>query len=444
MTRIDALVRRAWIRFDDRLRFSRVVSECVAAANYLAYLVRSHGRPRADVARNTVLLFRAARFTRSPQLRTALRNALRPAVTERDGGAFASPAGQLRSTAPARGVTVRSVLLLKPAGPGGEKGVLFAGNEIPWPDLADAARRTPLLERYDLVALSAWSPPKYEKLAQFIGTSRDPVLVGISNPDDMTGYALLAPAIVPIPLMASDWLNPEDFSPRPRSERDIDILMVAGWGRYKRHWLLFQALRDLPHTLNVVLIGRASGGRTVDHVRAEARMFDVRQDLTYLTDVPIHEVYAYQGRARVSVILSGREGACVAVTESFFADTPVAVMSDAHIGSKVHINAETGMLLSRDGLGRQVARFLEASDAFRPRAWAIANISCERSSARLNELLRQRAIGAGRPWTADLAPLFRRYFVPRYLRPSDEGMLASGRADLRDRYDVTLVPPDEN
>lgn len=442
MTTIDALVRRAWIRLDDRLRFSRVVSECIAAANYLAYLVRSHAPPRAGVARDAALLFRAARFTRSPRLRTALRNALRPVVTGGDGGAFASTTGQVRGTEPAHGAAVRSVLLLKPAGPGGEKGVLFAGNEIPWPALADVARRTPLLERYDLVALSAWSPPRYEKLAQFIG-SRDPVFVGISNPDDMTGYALLAPAIVPIPLMASDWLNPEDFSPRPRTERDIDILMVAGWGRYKRHWLLFQALRDLPHTLNVVLIGRDSGSRTVDHVRAEARMFGVPQDLTYLTDVPIHEVYAYQGRARVSMILSGREGACVAVTESFFADTPVAVMSDAHIGSRVHINAETGVLLSRDRLGRQVGRFLEASDAFRPRAWAIANISCERSSARLNELLRQRAIAAGRPWTADLAPLFRRYFVPRYLRSSDEKMLAGGRAELRDRYGVTLIPPDE-
>jgi glycosyltransferase involved in cell wall biosynthesis len=335
------------------------------------------------------------------------------------------------------------VLVLKAPAPGGEKGVLFAGNEGPWPAIVGAARGTDLLHRYDLVALSAWSPPKYEKLAQFVGLSRDPVLVGISNVDDLDGYKLLAPAIEPLPLMASDWLHPDDFHPRAKDDRDIDVLMVAGWGRYKRHWLLFEALRDLDPALNVVLIGRDSGIRTLTDVKEEARLFGVRQNLTFLSDVPIRDVYDYQARARTSVIFTGREGACVAITESFFADTPVGVMRDAHVGAKAHINPMTGTLFTRDGLSRQLGEFIEQSSRYEARAWACENISCHRSSARLNALLFDRARAAGRPWTIDIAPLFRRYFVPRYVNSADAAALAEAVREIRDTYGLELTPPSE-
>jgi glycosyltransferase involved in cell wall biosynthesis len=417
------------------------MSECIARSYFIAYLFRSGGRLAGGLPRHARLLFAAARFTRSRRLRALLRTAVAPSIA-------AGTDVVVRRSAPpaaadgARKAEVRSVLLLKAPGDGGEKGVLFAGNEMPWPALAQAAGATRLLEIYDLVALSAWSPPKYEKLAEFVGLAADPVLVGVSNPDDLQAYQLLAPAISPMPLMASDWLEPEDFHPRPRDEREIDVLMVAGWARYKRHWLLFEALRGLPRTLNVVLIGRASGGRTLDDVKADARAFGVKQQLIYYCDVPIHEVYDYQCRSRVSVIFSGREGACVAVTESFFADTPVGVMDDAHIGSKAHINPSTGVLFSRQGLARQLASFLESSDRFSARAWAVQNISCERSSAKLNELLKARALTSGRPWTRDIAPLFRRYFVPRYLHAADEQRLAPAREELRQRYGLALILPD--
>src|SRR5437870_1369079 len=49
-----------------------------------------------------------------------------------------------------------------------------------------------------------------------------------------------------IPLYTSHWVNPENYHPRPRNERDIDIIMVAAWGKVKRHHALWQALRVVP------------------------------------------------------------------------------------------------------------------------------------------------------------------------------------------------------
>jgi glycosyltransferase involved in cell wall biosynthesis len=425
---------RTALRVADRVRFSRFLAESLAFLFYAVYVVLRGRRPDRKGAADMRLLFRAARLTRHPGLRARIRARLSPwiASTRASGRAPAVP-GMQAIPAPA-------VIVLKAPGAAGEKGVLFAGNETAWPAVAHVAARTDLLASYDFVGLSAWSPPKYQKLAAFVGLSDDPIHIGISNPDDLAAYALLAPAIAPLPLMASDWVNPDDFRPRARAERDNDILMVAGWGRYKRHWLLFEALRGLPADLSVVLIGADSGGRTARHVRTEARRFGVRQDLMFLTGLPVHEVNDFQSRARIAVVFSAREGACVAVTESLFADTPVGLMADAHVGSKSHINPQTGVLFARSRLPRQLGEFLDVSDRFRPRAWAEANISCHRSSEKLNQHLREAALDSGRPWTTNIVPLFRRYFRPHHLHPAHRAELEAAYHQLSNLYGLVLDP----
>jgi glycosyltransferase involved in cell wall biosynthesis len=442
MISLRPLARRAWIRLVDRMRYSRTLNESIALFYISVYLVRSGGRLRRGVPRHVAPLFTAARYTKATHVRTLIRSALSPWIHAQLAAASRQVSSGSIPGRRAPDVAVQSVLLLKAPGENGEKGVLFAGNEKPWPHLVDVARQTGLLHEYDLVALSAWSPPKYAKLAEFVGLSPDPIFIGISNLEDLRTYPLLAPAIAPMPLMACDWLNPDDFQPRPAADRDIDVLMVAGWGLYKRHWLLFQALRGLSQTLRVVLIGGTSGNRTLEDIKTEARLFGVRQDLTFLADLPVHQVYEYQARARVSVIFSGREGACVAVTESFFANTPVAMMRDAHVGSKAHINRETGVLLSRNGMSRQLGQLLEATEQYSPRAWALQNISCHRSSARLNDFLRSHTLDAGRPWTKDTVPLFRRYFVPRYLNGEDAAAMRSAIDALRRDSGLHLLTPE--
>jgi hypothetical protein len=332
------------------------------------------------------------------------------------------------------------VLVLKAASDD-EPGVLFAGNETSWGTLASVARASDLLDRYELVGLSAWSPPDFRKFARFAGTSPRPVVVGISNVDDLEAYRLFDGVVEPLPLMASDWLNPDDFVPRAYAARDVDIVMVAGWGRYKRHWLLFEALRALPPSLRVVLIGADSQGRTVEDVKREAALFGVRQSLEFHTALPVRETNDWQARARVSVIFSGREGACLAITESMMANTPVGAMREAHVGATRHINASTGMLFDRGRVGRQLGELLERSASFSPRAWLIEHSSSAVSSARLGVYLAARAEREGRPWRSGVAPVFRRYFRPRYANPDDARRLVGEVEALEARYGLVLLAP---
>src|SRR5690606_15111009 len=139
------------------------------------------------------------------------------------------------------------------------------------------------------------------------------------------------PAIKPVHLLASDLIDPRMYSPRPHHQRDIDILVVSHWHRFKRHWVLFEALAKLPSHLRVVLVGRDAEGRTIDSLVREAAAFGVTQNLEFHYDLTIDEVNALYCRSKLSGIFSAREGSCVAIAESLFADTPVVVMKGAHI-----------------------------------------------------------------------------------------------------------------
>ena len=238
--------------------------------------------------------------------------------------------------------------------------------------------------------------------------------------------------------MACDWIDPTFYDPKPAAERDIDILMIANFSRFKRHWLLFQALRRMRRGLRVTLIGRAGDGRDASALREEARAFGVKQDLEIVSNVGIDVVTAYQCRAKTGAIFSQREGSCVAVTECFFADTPVAMMDDAHVGSKAYINGRTGVLLSPGDMHRTLSAFIEERERYEPRAWAMEHITCHTSSARLNEILRDHARATGRPWTRDIAPLCWRY-VPSYAHPEDDARMQPAVDELRERHGVALA-----
>lgn len=328
-------------------------------------------------------------------------------------------------------------LLLKGPGPDGEKGVLYSSFEYNWLRLLAHHDAKRFLADYFFVGASSWSPPDYAVMLSMAGLSSDPVFLGVSNPVDLAAYRVAEPTIQALPIMACDWINPEFYRPRAAGDRDIDILMVANFSPFKRHWLLFEALRHMRRDLRVALIGIPVPGRGAAELRQEARAFGAPQDLEILTNAPIETVTDYQCRAKTSLVFSLREGSCVAVTESLFAGSPVGILKNAHIGAKAYITSQTGTLLREAGLSRQLDQLLETSASYRPREWALDHITCRHASTTLNGILRDYSKRAGYPWTRDIAPLCWRY-VPSYLDPADGGALAPEVARLRSQYGIDL------
>jgi glycosyltransferase involved in cell wall biosynthesis len=215
--------------------------------------------------------------------------------------------------------------------------------------------------------------------------------------------------------------------------------MVASWGKVKRHQALFSALRTMPRELRILLVGQDQEGRTAETIRALARWYGVQDRFTILSNQPYREVTKLFCQARASVVLSKREGSCVVVAESMFADTPVAILRGAELGSRVYINDETGRFLDEQSLARDLTAFVQNADRYQPRAWAERNISCYRSTQILSDALKQHALANGQSWTLDLAPL-QWAPDPDLGRVEDRIRLAAERELIRARFGLEIGP----
>ena len=286
-----------------------------------------------------------------------------------------------------------------------EKGVIFISFEDQWFRLLGLDNLSEFASRYDLVLSPTWCPPHCLINYVFPIVYPGPLFSLISNVKDIELMPRISPRYTMVPLYASSWVNPAFYSPLPRSERDIDIIMIANFSLYKRHHLLFRAMRSMPSHIRAVLIGQPQGNRTGDTVLSEAKSYGVDDRVTVMSRVSNETLAEALCRAKVSVILSRREGSCVAVAESLFADTPVAILRGADIGSSSFINADTGVLVDEQALAYQLMRFIDEAPKYSPRTWAEDNISYQQSTNTLNSILRDQNLKRGREWSRDLSAI---------------------------------------
>lgn len=327
-------------------------------------------------------------------------------------------------------------LILKSPGPNGERGVLLVQFEYNWFRLLQGlSDLQPLSKDYEILWGTSWSPTDYALLDVILARTSGPVYVLPSNFSDTAKLQAFDARIHCPPLLsACDWVNPVFFNPKPQAERGVDILVVANWAPFKRHFELFAALRHMPSNLRVTLVGQPEGGYTAAHIRLMLRLYGVTQDVEMLESLPIDEVTRLQCDSRVALILSLREGSCVAATEALFAGAALGMRHGAHVGAAQHVNPSTGMLL-RGGrhLAEDLTTLLEKSASLTPQIWALKNISCHVSLQKLEHFIKSKSEAAGLPWTRGLAA-YHWHPYPAYISSAEAEALRPAYADLHRRY----------
>lgn len=421
----------------DTLRHARWVRE---GAGWWNWLVARVQRSRASAVAHDC---RALDLAESSALEGMARAKLSPWLT--DVALWRQVVAGLpryRQLVPTQPGLSRSLLLKAPA-EGGEKGVLLLYFEYNWARLLlglSNAELTWLGQRYEVILAASWSPTDYATLALAAATLPDGAWVQPANRAEGAKIQAFHPGLRVLDSLACDWVNPAFYDPKPFAERQIDLLMIANWGNFKRHWDFFRALMQLPKGLRVVLIGQKEGGRTMDTIRHEAVAIGVPQHLEMHESLSIDEVTAMQCDAKVSVLTSRREGGCVAVVESLFAGCAVAMRADAHVGSRAHINPQTGALLRPGRMAEDLLALHARAHELRPRQWAIENISCLRTTGKINAMIRAQAVAEGRPWTVDLAVANWRPHPTFASRPDQEAM-SPAYAELNQRF-PSVFPQD--
>ena len=433
-SRVRDMALRWYVYLYDKGRNGRLTWELAALALLTRYFLR--GGPLEN---RLSLLGAAYRRTSFPSLQRLIERRLAPWLQPAMADVWRRKRiGWARYERYLTDRTLHKSLILKPPSADGEKGVLYVSFEVNWLRLLTHGDIGRLLDDYYFVGASSSSPPDFRAHWALAHAGPDPIFLQVSNPAEVVLHRRLPHNISPLPLMACDWINPDFYNPRPHASREIDILMVAGWSRIKRHWLLFRALRGMRKNLRVVLIGQDMEGRTADDVFREAQAFGVARRLEIIRDAPVDMVSDHLCNSKVSMVLSRREGSSMAVTESFFADAPVALVANAHIGSRAYINARTGTLVDPGKLARALSAFVEESSSYAPRAWAMQHISCLQSADRLNAILRAQAVERGRPWTHDIKPLCWRP-DPVYVHPGDTLVMQPAYEDLAERHGIVVA-----
>lgn len=300
-----------------------------------------------------------------------------------------------------RSFRARTLVLKPPSREGDatvERGVLFTKTFWELAVLTDLGR---LLRDYWLVIEPGWSGYADAHLLYYCRFEH-PIIVCAPEATDYEFLQRLHTNLIPVHIGAGDWANPEIFHPIEGMQKRYDAVMVAGWAVYKRHHALFRALKHLRHTdVKVAIVGFEWEGSR-EEIETLIDLYGVRKHLDIYQDLAPHEVNVILNQSKVNLILTLREGANKSIFEGFFADVPGIVLRN-NIGiNKSYINEYTGRLINERELPQILLWFREHYRDFRPREWAMQNISPQATTAKLNAILREIACEHGEPWTRDI------------------------------------------
>jgi len=312
----------------------------------------------------------------------------------------------------------RSIIVKEYIGPN-ERGALVISFETELMKIVSSPYFSQIENEYQIIFIPSWQPFYSQSLFMMAAKAEKEFFLMPSSILDMPLCEGLGKRCVGLPFHAASWVNADLYS-KQKVRKDVDIIMLANFNTYKRHWRLFEALTDLPRDLKVCLAGVPIGRRTRESLIREAKAFGVEDRFRIFEGLNDEEVKKLLSRSKIFCALSHKEGSYIAVAESLMAGTPVGMYNDALIGTKSYINRETGILFDpKRPLARQLIKFLETSEQLDPATWARNNISARVNNERLNQILMKRALDRNDPWTKDIEHFYSKRFDFYYYRGTE-------------------------
>jgi glycosyltransferase involved in cell wall biosynthesis len=283
---------------------------------------------------------------------------------------------------------------------GSEKGLVCVDYNYIFPVFARLFDIPQIATRYHLLLEPSWSGYCDPDILSYLQYDF-PIFVQAYEPRDLN-FVRDYTKFTPIPVSANWWVDDRIFRPLPTVEKDIDLVMVAGWASYKRHFRVFEALgrlRRQGHRLSVMLIGYPLSW-TKETVLRHARYFGISDQLEIHERLPYEQVNAAVNRARVHVLWARKEGVNRAIIECMFAGVPTIVRQGFNYGySYPYINDQTGCFSTEQSLPRDLLALIERSPEMNPRRWVLENMSAARATEVVSETIGKWSAEYGEPWT---------------------------------------------
>lgn len=312
----------------------------------------------------------------------------------------------------------------------GERGVLLLkyGETFLWfAALFDLSR---IAGEYSLVLEPCWSGYQDRRFLNYLGSDLT-VVVQAPHPFDFDFISSLHSNLYPIRLGAGDWVDSRLFRPSANQAPRYDLVMVSSWNPVKRHTDLFSALKTLNDSgygpLRIALVGSPTVWSR-SKIESLIARYGLTEWCTVYENIPHKEVAAIVRSSKAFVLTSRQEGANKSLYEALFCDTPVLVCATHRSVNPDHIGPEVGIRFQPNRLHEGIRTILKDPNQFEPRDWAVRHTGWPVATDRLNKVLRNMEIEAGRPWTQDIVAKYNgpnlmyvdsetdQRFVPEYQR----------------------------
>ena len=195
--------------------------------------------------------------------------------------------------------------------------------------------------------------------------------------------------LVPIPVGANGFTDEAIFSDTPPRHKTFDVVMVASWMPFKRHWRLLRVLSSLRkkgHVLTCALVGYP--GLNVEYIQSLVKLYKLEEQVSVFESVPPESVAEILRASRVNVVWSRFEGINRSSVEGMLCGIPVILRSGFNYGQDYkHINSETGQFATERELAEALLRWCRQKTQVRPREWVLGNMSSEISTQTISRTI---------------------------------------------------------
>lgn len=233
-----------------------------------------------------------------------------------------------------------------------------------------------------------------------------PIFIQAYEPRDFIFIEKLKKNLIPVPLGTHCWVDNRIFRPLNGVSKKFDLIMVANWAIFKRHYQVFHALKKIQkygRRLNMILIGYPLD-RTKDDIYKEVKYYNVEKQVELIENISQEEVNYYFNCSKVSILWSRKERQGQAVVEGMFSGVPFILREGFNHGFKYdYINKFTGIYSFEWELPNKILYMVEHYQEFSPHLWVTEHMSCQKSTAILNDAIKKIAISRGENWTKDIS-----------------------------------------
>ena len=302
-----------------------------------------------------------------------------------------------------------------------EKGVIIVDYSFALPLLMKFFDICRIAEQYYLVLEPSWSG--YCDLDILCYAQYDfPVFIQAFEPRDAAFIRSTRSNLIPVPTSANWWVDHRILKPLPHVKKDVDVIMIASWAWFKRHYRLFSALSQLRskgEKLRIVLIGYPIDC-TQNDIFILAKYFGIHKQIEMYEWLSPEEVNQQLNRAKVNVVWSRKEGVNRTIIEGMFAGVPCILRDGFNYGYPYpYINSQTGCFSSERALPEQLLWMIQNYYQFSPRKWVMANMTCQHATEILGEAIKRKTLEYGENWTQDLVVKICYLNTMRYWDDSD-------------------------